>query len=613
MDINDLKNKALSLPAQPGVYIMRDKNNRVIYVGKAKNLKNRVSQYFQGAASHSVKTRQMVSNVDHFDVIIADSEFEALVLECSQIKQYMPKYNILLKDAKGYPFLRLDMNEAYPSVEMVNSIDDDGAGYYGPFGSRAVTKSIIESIKLALRLPHCSKKFPRDIDKERPCLHYHMGQCAGWCQSVQTNKEYRQIMEQVAQLLDGNYKKIAGDIRNRMIEASDNLNFELAADLRNQLAAIETLGRKQLVTAGSTTDTDVVGFYMTETKACFAVLHFLAGRLVDKDYEILAVPDDPVSAVTSLIKQYYFSRGFAPKIVLLPFETEDKTLLEQYLEQRYGIKTKFKVPKRGDNARLVMLAKKNAEEEAKRVIARAEQTKATLSLLGKMLQIDTPLRIESFDISNTAGADIVASMVVFQDGKPKRSEYKRFKINDLSAPDDYASMHQVITRRYSHMKRGNSGFESVPDLLLIDGGAAHARTASDALYSLGLCLNVFGMVKDDRHRTRMLVAPDGREIRIDSQQAVFSLIGNIQEETHRFAITFHRQLRSKRLRYSELDTISGIGPKRKQELLKTFKSLAAIGEAELEELQRVLPKDAAYAVYQHFHKNREGERPNASN
>ena len=605
MTFDELKDKALSLPYEPGVYIMRDKTDKVIYVGKAKKLKNRVSQYFQDTASHTPKTRLMVSKIDHFDVIVAASEFEALVLECSLIKRYLPKYNILLKDDKGYPYLRLNMKEDYPRITMVSKLSNDGAAYYGPYGSRGVTNDVLEALRLTLRLPDCNKQFPRDIGKDRPCLNYHMNQCDGWCQPNRSYAQYRQRIEQAKQLLSGNYKTVAEEIKQQMLAAADNLEFELAAALRDRLTAVETLGQKQLVTAGSLADTDVIGYAQTEAKACFAVLHFSGGNLLDKDYEVMAVPEDREAAVSSLVKQYYLSRGLAPKVVLLPFELEDSELFAQLLEQQFGRKTKLKVPQRGDNLRLVELAVKNALEEAQRVTTREEKVSGTLSLLGKMLAMDPPKRIESFDISNISGTDIVASMVVFQDGKPRKSDYKRFKVEGLQNQDDYASMHQVVSRRFVHYLSGDKGFDEAPDLLLIDGGVTHANTALEALSTLGLTIPIFGMVKDDRHRTRALVTPDGREIRIDNQQAVFALIGNIQEETHRFAITYHRQLRSKRLRYSELDTIAGIGPKRKQELLKTFKSLTAIGQASLTELERILPKDAAMAVYQHF--RREGE------
>ena len=600
MTFEELKDKALSLPYAPGVYIMRNREDKVIYVGKAKKLKNRVSQYFQDTASHSPKTRAMVSKIHHFDVIVAASEFEALVLECSLIKRYCPKYNILLKDDKGYPYLRLNMKDIYPVITMVSKIADDGAEYFGPYGSRSMTRDLLEAIRLTLKLPSCSRQFPRDIGKDRPCLNYHMNQCAGWCQEKKSCTEYRLTMEQARQLLMGNFKQVASVIKEQMLTASEALEFELAANLRDRLLAVEALGQKQLVTAGSLADTDVIGYGETEAKACFTVLHFAGGNLLDKDYEVLPLPDDKSEAVSSLLKQYYLSRGLAPKHVLLPFEIEDAELFSELLEQQFGRRPKLRVPQRGDNVRLVELANKNAFEEAQRVTSREEQVSGTLTLLGKMLALEPPRRIESFDISNISGTDIVASMVVFQDGKPRKSDYKRFKLEGLENQDDYASMHQVVKRRFAHYKAGDKGFADAPDLLLIDGGVNHARVAVQALEELGLTMRVFGMVKDDRHRTRALVTPEGKEIAIDRNQAVFALIGNIQEETHRFAITYHRQLRRKRLRYSELDNIPGIGPKRKQELLKQFKSLTAIGQATLPERERILPRVAAAAVYNHF-------------
>ncbi len=600
MTFDELKNKALSLPFAPGVYIMRDKSDKVIYVGKAKKLKNRVSQYFQDTASHTPKTRLMVSHIHHFDVIVAASEFEALVLECSLIKRHMPKYNILLKDDKGYPYIRLDLREEYPTMTVVSKLSQDGAQYFGPFGSRGVTKDLIEALCITLKIPRCNRKFPRDIGKGRPCLNHHMGQCNAWCQGKLSHGEYLQTMEQAKQLLSGNYKKVAEEIRAQMLSHAENLEFELAAGLRDRLNSVEMLGKKQLVTAATLADMDVIGYAESEAKACFAVLHFSGGNLLDKDYEVFAVPDDKEAAVSSLVKQYYLSRGIAPNILLLPFPVDDGELFAQLMEQQFGKKPRFRVPQRGDNMRLVELAQKNAQEEAQRVTGREERVFATLTLLGKMLALDPPRRVESFDISNISGTDIVAGMVVFEDGKPKKSEYKRYKLEGLTDQDDYASMEQVVRRRLLRLQAGDKGFDTKPDLLLIDGGITHAAIALRVVQELGYSIPVFGMVKDDRHRTRALVTPEGLEIAIDGQQSVFSLIGNIQEETHNWAIGYHRQLRSKRLRYSQLNQIPGIGEKRKQLLLKTFGSILAIRAASLQDLERILPKDAARAVYDHF-------------
>lgn len=605
MTFDELKEKAHSLPFSPGVYIMRDRAGHVIYVGKAKKLHNRVSQYFQDSSNHGIKTKTMVSKIYDFDVIIAASEFEALVLECSLIKRHLPKYNILLKDDKGYPYIRLDIQKEYPDLSIATSIVDDGAEYFGPFGSRGVTQELIQTLIKTMKLPDCKRVFPRDIGKERPCLNYHMGICAGWCQEHCKKSMYLEIIDQVRQLLSGNYKNAASHIKQQMLEAAEKMDFELAAGLRDRLRAIEALGQKQMVTAGALADIDVIGYVQNETKACFSVLHFSGGSLLDKDYEVLSAQDDQKAAVSSLIKQYYLSRGYVPKVIFLPFEIDDAEIFEQLLQQTYNKRVHLKVPKRGDNVRMVELAQKNAGEEVARVTTKEEKNHAAWNWLEKNLMISELKRIESFDISNISGTDIVASMVVFQEGKPLKSEYKRFKIRELVDQNDFAAMAQVVERRFEHYKNQDAGFEALPDLVLIDGGAVHAKIAADVLERLGIQTVVMGMVKDDKHRTRSLMTPSGDELAIDTQPGVFALVGTIQEETHRFAITFHRKLRSKRLRYSELDRISGIGPTRKQSLLKYFKSISGIREATFEELSRVLPQNAANAVYEYFHEEKE--------
>ena len=602
MTKTELKEKALSLPLSPGVYLMQNKANEVIYVGKAKKLKNRVSQYFIDSAAHTPKTRLMVSKVDHFDVILAASEFEALVLECSLIKRYMPKYNILLKDDKGYPYLRLDLSEPYPVMTLAPKALEDGAKYYGPYGGRYLTQKAIDTLRLTFKLPGCGKQFPRDIGKERPCLNYQLGNCDGWCRGVPDQAEYQERMRQAASLLSGSYKPVAAELKSRMLEASEALEFERAAELRDRINAIEALGQKQLVTAGRMADTDAIGYAQTEAKGCFAVLHYVDGNLVDKDYEILPLAEDPAEAVSALTKQYYLSRGAAPKQILLPMEMEDAELFAELLTQTLNKRVRIRVPQRGDNTRLVELAVTNARQEAERITTKEEKLRGTLELMRQMLKLERqPRRMESYDISNISGTDIVASMVVFEDGKPLRSAYRHFKLEGLEDQDDYASMRQVLRRRFTHYLAGDKGFETAPDLLLIDGGVNHAQTVLRELAPMGIRIPIFGMVKDDRHRTRALVTPEGEEIGISGKQSVFALIGNIQEETHRFAINYHRKLRSKRMKGSTLDKIPGIGDKRRAELLKRFKSVSAVREAGLQELQGVLPKDAAMAVYQYFH------------
>ena len=602
MTKEELKQAALSLPYEPGVYLMKDADDTVIYVGKAKKLKNRVSQYFQETASHTPKTRRMVSQVDHFETIAAATEFEALVLECSLIKHYMPKYNILLKDDKGYPYLRVDLREAYPVITLASRVKDDGAKYFGPYGSRGRSQQVINAIRATFRLPHCGKKFPRDIGKERPCLNFQMNQCDGWCRPSKTQTEYHSLLEQAVQLLEGKYQSLTDQLKSQMEAAAEGLEFERAAELRDRMQAIASLGQRQLVTAGTMADTDVIGWYHTEAKACFAVLHYIRGNLMDKDYELLPVPDDASEALSALVKQYYLQRQAAPKRILLPAPMEDAAPFAQLLREKLEKTVAILTPQRGDGKRLVDLASKNAREEAERATSAAERLNGTLLLLQAMLRLPEPVRrMEAYDISNTAGTDIVASMTVFVDGKPKKSNYKRFKLENLDGQDDYASMRQVLCRRFCHYLDGDKGFDEKPDVLLIDGGAVHAETVRAALEQMGVVLPVFGMVKDNRHRTRALVSPLGEEIGIQGNPAVFSLIGRIQEETHRFAISYHRQLRSRHVRGSSLDAIAGIGEKRRNLLLKQFKSVAAIRQAELSALQECLPQPAAQAVYDYFH------------
>lgn len=608
MTFEELKEKALSLPYEPGVYIMQDKTNTVIYVGKAKKLKNRVSQYFQDSSAHTPKTRRMVSQIDHFDVIVARTEFEALVLECSLIKRYMPKYNILLKDDKGYPYLRVNLHEEYPVIELATRVQDDGAEYFGPYGGRFVSQHVIDTLRLTLKLPGCGKKFPRDLGKDRPCLNYHMNNCDAWCQLSRSPEEYRARIRQAVQMLEGKYKETAQELRAQMESAAEALDFERAAALRDRLLAVESLGQRQLVTAGSMASTDVIGYYQSEAKGCFAVLHYVNGNLLDKDYEILAPSDDAQEAVSTLVKQYYLARGAAPKEILLPVEMDDAALFEQLLYQELKKKVHIRKPVRGDGVRLVELAQKNAREEAERVTTKAERAAGVLTLMQGMLGLpQPPQRLEAYDISNTAGTDIVASMVVYVDGRPCKKDYKHFKVEGLRDQDDYASMKQVLERRFAHFLAGDAGFSDRPDALLIDGGVEHANVALNVLRELSIEIPVFGMVKDDRHRTRALVTPDGQEIAISAVPAVFAFIGGIQEEVHRFAITYHRLLRSKRMRESELEKIPGIGEKRRQLLLKKFKSVTAVKNATQQQLCEALSEKQAEAVYAYFHGGKDTE------
>ena len=603
MTFEELKEKAHSLPLKPGVYIMQDKQSDVIYVGKAKALKNRVSQYFQDSAGHTEKTRAMVSQIDHFDVIIADSEFEALVLECSLIKRHQPRYNILLKDDKGYPYIRLSMQEEYPRFSLVNRPAQDGARYFGPYGSRGSTQAIIEALRTALRLPSCGKKFPRDIGKERPCLNHHMGQCDGYCRSVQLKEGHDEAVAQAISLLEGRYKEVIADLTAEMERAAEDLRFEKAAQIRDRLRAIELLGKRQKVVAGSLADTDVLGFFRGEAKSCFVVLHYVQGDLAAKDMELLETPMEEATedVVSSLVKQYYGGRNSLPKQILLPCELSDQVPVTRLLSEQVGRRVELLTPQRGAKMDLIRMANANAKEEVERATTREERQNKLLQTLGHMLGLDEPpRRMESYDISNTGSSDIVASMVVYVDGKPLKRDYRRFKLKDMDGPDDYASMEQVIRRRFRRMLDGDEKFVEVPDLLLIDGGQEHVQVVCRVLEELDLNIPAFGMVKDDRHRTRALIRPDGREIGIQSVPALFALVGQIQEETHRFAIEYHRQLRAGHVKTSELDKIPGVGEKRRAQLLKQFKTIKAIKGASLEQLEAVVPKNTAQAVYAYF-------------
>ena len=603
MTFDELKEKAHSLPLKPGVYIMQDEKNTVIYVGKAKALKNRVSQYFQDSASHTEKTRAMVSQIDHFDVIIADSEFEALVLECSLIKRHQPRYNILLKDDKGYPYIRLS-NEAYPRFSLASKAAEDGARYFGPYASRHSTQAIIDALRSALRLPFCHKKFPRDIGKERPCLNFHMGKCDGYCRGDELKDQHDQAIAQAVSLLEGRFKEVQADLTAEMEQAAEELRFEKAAQLRDRLRAIELLGARQKVVAGSLADTDVAGFFRGEAKSCFVVLHFLEGELAAKEFDLLETPmeEDEESVLSSLVREYYVGRTRLPKQILLPCELSDQVPLTRLLSEQVGRKVELITPQRGAKMDLIKLANQNAQEEVIRATTREERQNKLLETLGKMLALETPpRRMESYDISNQGASDIVASMVVYVDGRPLKRDYRRFKLKDMDGPNDYASMEQVLTRRFRRYLDGDEKFADKPDLLLIDGGLEHVRVARRVLETLNLDIPAFGMVKDDRHRTRALVHPDGREIGIQAIPAVFALIGQIQEETHRFAIEYHRQLQGGHVKTSVLDKIPGVGEKRRQQLLKRFKSVKAVREASLEQLREAVPQNTAQAVYLYFH------------
>ena len=611
-DREQLHQKVRTLPRQPGVYIMKNKHGQVIYVGKAKVLKNRVSQYFQNEAKHTPKTRKMVQNIDSFDIIVCESEFEALVLENQMIKKYKPKYNILLKDDKGYPFIRVSADEPYPQFTIVSHPAKDTARYLGPYAGRGAAAQAIDTVSRALGLRTCRRVLPRDIGKARPCLNAQLGRCCAPCSGAVSQEAYAQRVAQAIKILEGNYQQIAEQLETEMMQAAEEERFEQAAQLRDRMRAITKAGQHQMVVASGFSDMDIIAFVQGETRACLVNLHYIAGDFYDKEYTMLdgTSKEDGPELLASYIKQYYSSRGVVPSLVLLSEELEDQETVETFLRSVAGKKITLTVPQRGRRRELMHMAKKNASEEIIRTESSRERYQKSLELFGSMMGLpQTPTTFEAYDISNLAGTNTVGSMVVFENGKPKRSQYRRFRIESVAnGQDDYKAMEEMLTRRMQRWKDNDEKFSVLPSVFLIDGGLGHVHVAKRVLDAFACTTPVFGMVKDDHHRTRGLIAPDGREFSIASTPAVFTLVGRIQEEVHRFAITYQRQLRGKDTVRSELDRIPGIGEKRRTALMKAFKSIKRIREATAEELEAAVPHTAAQAVYDYFHKAQE-EQP----
>lgn len=604
MTMEELRERAHALPLKPGVYLMQNARNEVIYVGKAKVLKHRVSQYFQDQSRHNDKTRAMVRQIDHFDVIVVQSEFEALVLECSLIKRHMPRYNILLKDDKGYPYIRLDVQAEYPRFSLVARAAADGARYFGPYGSRGASQGMIDALNKALKLPSCSRRFPRDIGRERPCLNLHLGLCEGWCLPSVEGERYRDIMQQAIRILEGRLDEVVSELTAQMERAAESLRFELAAQLRDRIASIRMLSKRQKAVAGSLADTDVVGYHRGETRSCFVVLHYMAGELAAKDWELLPLPmeEEVGETVATLTAQYYSKRGSIPRQILLPCDIDGQGELARMLTESAGRKVEVLTPQRGDRMELVRLANDNAAEETARATSAAERQFKLLELLGTALGLTAPpRRMEAFDISHTGGSDMVAAMTVHVDGKPLRRAYRQFRMRGLEHADDYAAISQAVERRLRRYLEQDERFSPLPDLMLMDGGVGQVRAAWEAMERTGVQIPVFGMVKDARHRTRALVSGDGREIGIQHNPELFALVGRIQEETHRSAIAFHHKQQSRRVKGSALDAIPGVGPRRRQALLGHFKSLKRIRAASVEQLAEVVDRRTAQAVYDSFH------------
>ena len=605
--IAELRKKANTLPMEPGVYLMRDRRGEIIYVGKAKKLKNRVTSYFRGVEHHLPKVYRMVEQVQDFDYIVTDSEFEALVLECSLIKLHSPKYNILLKDDKGYHYVCVT-KEPYPRIKLAMQKADDGNEYIGPFVSSMVVKQTVEEANRVFLLPTCRRKFPEDFGKERPCLNFHIHQCMGVCRGKITPEAYREVLEEALQFIRSGGVQSVEVLTERMQQAAEALDFERAARYRDRISAIRRITEQQKVIEFPHESLDVLGWVQGEDKIYCSLLVLREGRLRDKkdfSFDCMAEPEE---IVTEFLLSYYMQAEAAPAEVFLDRELPDRALLEQLLREHRGKKIQFTVPQRGESRKLCQMAQNNAAQELARDTNRTGREIAALTELGRLLGLSHPPDyIEAFDISNIGGSTIVGGMTVFRRGRPEKRLYKKFTIRDMAAPDDYAAMEQMLTRRLTHYKEAaengkKDGFETLPDLWLIDGGAGQVAAAKKAAAQFGVEIPIFGMVKDDRHRTRAIRA-ENEEIAIRSSQSVFRLITAIQDETHRYAISFSRKKHRKTGFASVLTGVPGIGEQRAAKLLKHFKSMAAVKAADEEALAAApgMTRPAAEALYRYLH------------
>ncbi len=608
MTIKELRSKAMKLPLSPGVYIMKNLKQEIIYIGKAKALKNRVSQYFGSDKNHPEKVRQMVSNVNDFDYILCDSEFEALVLECSLIKQHKPKYNILLKDDKGYSYIRVSKEE-WPRITFEMQKKDDGAEYLGPYMSSWYAKNAVDETLKIFRLPSCSKTFSADAAKGRPCLNYYIKQCSAPCCHKISRKEYGESVAAAVDFLKKGNSDSIKIMTKKMNDAAENLEFELAAKYRDRITAVKRITEKQNVVAANISDQDAVSLMTEGGDACFAVIRFEGGRLYDKeDFLIKDIGDDAdlASLRREFIQQFYTMRDKIPPVIAIDGEAENEALLADWLSQKAGRKVKFLHPQKGEQMHILAMSRQNAAERLAQSRGHLGHELTALDELAKLLGLPKiPVLIESYDISNLAGTENVAGMIVFKNGRPYKSSYRRFRIKGFTGQDDYASMNEVLTRRFEEYfknKDTGEGFGQLPDLILLDGGKGQVSAVRPVLERFGLTIPLFGMVKDGSHRTRA-ITDEGREISITSKRQAFTLVSTIQDEVHRFAIGYHRLSRKKKTFSSSLTEIDGIGQERAKALLSYFKTIKRIREADVEELMNVkcMTRPSAEAVYRYYH------------
>lgn len=614
----DIPAELKKLPESPGVYIMRDKTDDIIYVGKAKILKNRVRQYFQNSANHSLKVKQMVSNIDHFEYIVTGSEVEALILENNLIKKHNPKYNILLKDDKTYPYIKVTTNEMFPRVFVTRKLLKDKNKYFGPFTNSSAVKENIALIDKIWQVRRCSKIFPRDIGKGRPCLNYHIGQCKAVCTGKVSEEEYNKMIGEILDFLGGKTENVVKSLTSKMLKYSAEMEFEKAAEVRDTIESIKILNQKQIIENLHIDDRDVIGFARGIRECIMQIFFIRGGKITGREHFMLEECEgvEDKELMTQFVQQFYSGTPFIPKEVILQCEIDDFDLISQWLSEQKGQRVNVLVPQKGERKSLVLMAQNNAkivlDKFGAEIRREHKRTKGALEEIQKALNIDFELnRIESYDISNTQGFESVASMVVFENGLPKRSDYRKFKIKTIIGPDDYGSMEEVITRRFTRYINETSGDENVkkagfdkkPDMIFLDGGKGQISAVQKALTNLNLYVPVCGMVKDDRHRTRALMY-NGEEIELPYTSEGFKLLTRMQDEVHRFAIEYHRKLREKKQVHSILDDISGIGSVRRKALMKHFGDINAIRRAEVKELQQVdgMNIKSAEAVYNFFRK-----------
>ena len=620
----DIEQELKKLPDKPGVYIMHDAADEIIYVGKAVNLKNRVRQYFRPSHDEGPKKAKMVTQIRRFEYIITDSELEALVLECNLIKEHRPKYNTMLRDDKTYPYIKVTLGEDFPRVLFSRLIRKDKSKYFGPYTSAGAVKDTIELIQKMYQIRTCSRNLPKDIGKDRPCLNYHIKKCNAPCQGYISKEEYRKSIDMVLSFLNGNYQPVLKDLETRMMQASDQMEFERAIEYRELLNSVKQIAQKQKITSFDGEDKDIIALANDERDAVVQVFFIRGGKLIGREhfYVRVAAEDSEGQVLTTFVKQFYSGTPFLPKEIMLSAEIEDIPVIEEWLSAKRGARVYIRVPQKGMKEKLVELAKKNAElvlsQDRERIKREEGRTIGALKEIEKLLDMQGLNRIEAYDISNISGFQTVGSMIVYEKGKPCRSDYRKFRLKTIQGPDDYASMHEVLTRRFLHgieekkelqekqMDEEFGSFTRFPDLIMMDGGKGQVNIALSVLSELHLNIPVCGMVKDDNHRTRGLYY-NNVEIPIERTSEGFKLITRIQDEAHRFAIEYHRSLRSKVQVHSVLDDIEGIGETRRKALMRRFQSVERIREASVEDLKETesMNERAAEAVYAFFHKKPE--------